>query len=491
MRQKNFNSASKFHAQEFLRGAVCTVMVFTLSGCSWLQAFDDSITQTVEELIKARKYQAAEDLCKSDIEREKGVFEKSESSDLDKSAGKAPSARYSQETKKHAVHLANAYKNLALIYFATGKYSLAEPAYADAIRVYATVFGRDNLFVANNLHSLAASYYKQGKLMDAETYYKQEIESLEAMHKADPLKLALTANNLAAIYQRLGQDDEAERYFSWALSLCAGFKSSNKQSDQMVDILNNLSLFYEKEGDFDKALEMVNKALDIEAKRSKGFSENRVRSLLVRASIQKATFNLDSSEEDYRECLDLISSSKTPQAELSCETLDKYADLLLLQRKFKEAEPEFEACIKACETAHGPNHPTVAERLSDFSVLYKRTERYAEAESLLRRALAIEEKTIGIDTPEYLTTVHRLATVLTDEGRAADADQLYKEVLPKLTEMLGPDHPFIADTLDNWSEFVEKSRGKLAAEELHERARLIRRKLAHSLSPRLGPEKPH
>ncbi|MBX9568000.1 MAG: tetratricopeptide repeat protein [Candidatus Obscuribacterales bacterium] len=456
--------------------SILLLLAFNCSGCSFFQ--DESISPTTQELIKQHKYKEAEALLLDEINKAKSA------------AAVAEAKSDSKGIKRNKAKLAMAYRNLAIVYYETGKYSQAQLLFLDAIKAHSSVFGRNDDFVVGILHTLAASYYKQGKLVEAEGYYKQEIDAIKAMRHPNPLKLAVTANNLAAIYQRLGEDVAAEKYFSWALSLCAGFKDSEKESDQMVDILNNLALFYEKEADYHQAMAMVDRALDIEEKRSKGFSENRVRSLLVRASIEKSTFNVESSEEDYKECLDLISKSKVPHPELACETLDKYADLLLVQRKFKEAEPQFQNCIQACEAAHGPEHPTVAERMSDFALLYRRTQRYAQAEELLRKAVAIEEKTVGVDTPNFLTTVHRLALVLADEKKYKEADALYQEIIPKLKKKLGADHPFVADTLDNWAEFVENSRGKKEADAIHEEARSIRRKLAHSLAPAYGPPKP-
>ena len=458
--------------KQFRIAVLCFVIAASCSACTLFQN-NDGFPLTAVELIKEHKYKEAEALLQDEINKEKSQL------------ANAQARSDKKKIKRHKSKLAVDFRNLASIYYATGRYALAQPLYLDAINTHSSVFGRSNEFVVSCLHTIAASYYKQGKLVEAEEYYKQEIDALKGMKKTNPVKLAVTANNLAAIYQRLGEDVAAEKYFSWALSLCAGFKDSEKESDQMVDILNNLALFYEKETDYGQAMTMVNKALDIEEKRTKGFSENRVRSLLVRASIEKSTFNVESSEEDYKECLDLISKSKTPHPELTCETLDKYADLLFLQRKFKDAEPQFEKCIQSCEAAHGPEHPAVAERMSDFAILYRRTQRYTQAEDLLRKALAIEEKTIGVDTPNFLTTVHRLALVLADEKKYKEADAVYQDVIPKLKEKLGADHPFVADTLDNWAEFVENSRGQKDADSLHDEARGIRLKLAHSSSSRV------
>ena len=453
------------------------------SGCTLFER-EESLPPTALDLMRAHKYVEAEALLRQEIvEHEKKIIAGKAGVYTDSSAKK----KADEERKKEAKRLATAYKNLATVLFETGKYQLAEPAFLRSIEIYSEYFGRDNEYVANGLHSIAAAYYKQGKIDEAQRYYKDELSVLQSQKSPNALKLAITANNLAAIYQRLGEDAEAEKYFSWALNLCANFKSSEKESDQMVDILNNLALFYEKEGNYTQALHMVDRALATEDKRTKGFSENRVRSLLVRAVIEKSTFDLEASEEDYQTIIALIEKSKLKRSELACEALDKYADLLLLQRKFKEAEPQFENCIKACEAAHGNEHPSVAERLSDFAVLYRRTQRYAEAEKLLRRSLAIEENTLGVDTPRYLTTLHRLASVLADEKNFEEADKLYQAELPKLKQKIGEDHPFVADTIDNWAEFVEHSKGKSAAEELRSSARTMRLKLSNTpLSP-VGP----
>lgn len=454
--------------------AVILFVSLSISSCAWLQK-DEFLQPSAQDLIRKHKFNEAEILLRKELLTAENAFRAKQN---DRSGAV-------KETKQ----LATAYRNLAVVLYELGRYADSEPYFQKACETYSEHFGRGNEFVANCLHSLAACYYRQGKLEEAEKYYKEELDVLKTAKTPNPLKLAITANNLAAIYQRLGEDVEAEKYFSWALSLCAKFKKTEKESDQMIDILNNLALFYEKEGDYGQGLNMVEQALALEDKRSKGFSENRIRSLLVRASIEKSTFDVEGAESDYKLCLDLISKSSNQNSELACEARDKYADLLLVQRKFAEAEPQFEKCIAACEAAHGAEHPTVAERLSDFAILYRRTKRYEEAEKLLRRALAIQEKTIGIDTAGFLSTVHRLGSVLADENKYAEADKLYQEILPRLKERIGADHPFVADTIDNWAEFVEHSRGKREAEELHESARLIRKKLAHSLSPKYGPAK--
>ena len=436
------------------------------------------------QLIKEKKYAEAEALFKSSIASQEYELRKTVVADA-KNADKNSGALQTTKQKAQGKALATAYNNLAIIYYDCGRYGDAETAYEHALSTYRQFFGRQQKFIVDCLNSLAAAYYKQGKYVDAERYYLEELELEKKLLKPENLAIAVTSNNLAAIYQKLGDDADAEKYFRWALNLCQGCKVTEAEKEQLADILNNLAVFYERKSNYADAREMVNKALNLENSRAKGsFSPNKVRSLLVLASIEKSTdLDLDASEDHYEEAIKLVQTSPQKRPDLECEALEKYAQLLLSERKFEEAEPIFEKALKDFIEAHGPDHPFVADCLSEFSLLMRRTGRLAEAEAKLRRALAIQEKTIGVDTVAYLTTLHRLAAVLSDEGRCKDADELYNAVLPKLKEKLGPMHPFVADTMDNWAVYVEKCGNKDTAEDLRASAKLIRRKIAQSLSP--------
>ncbi len=454
---------------------------FALSGCQIFDQ-DQDISEKGAELIKQRRFAEAEALFQADILKQENKLISLKA--LGTRAKQPLASLQRRNEKMQAKRLAVAYQNLGTALYESGKYGTAEAAFEKAVEAYRPYFGKQNTFVVNCYNLLAASYYKQGKLLEAERYYSDELILEKALFKPDNLSLAVTSNNLAAIYQKLGDDVNAEKYFHWALNLCLTSKESDKESDQLVDILNNLALFYEKQDSHLEAKRMVQKAIDTEDKRSGGkFSANKVRSLVVLSGINKATLDLDAAESNLQEALTLLDSAPTPRPDLACEVLEKYADLLFSQRKFKEAEPQFVRSVKACEEAYGLEHPSVAERLSEFSLLYRRTGRFTESESMLRRALAIQEKTIGVGTSAFLTTVHRLASLLAEQNRYKEADELYQQILPKLKERIGPDHPFVADTIDNWATYVEPARGKEDADELRSTARTMRRNIARSLTP--------
>ena len=445
---------------------------FLLSAC---QVVDNDAFQTQRgfEFLKQKKFHQAEAIFQATVLRQENKYREIKA----ENAGKVNKTEAEQGKR-----LAQAYDNLAIVFFQSGQYGQSEDALEKAIEIYSHYFGRQNNFVAEASGLLAASFFKQGKLLEAERYYKEELEIKKVLLKPDSLELARISNNLASIYQQLGADEEAEGYFRWALNLCKTVKPNEKEMEQFADILNNLALFYVKQEYYEEAHDTVNQALEIESKH-KGveFLVDKVRSLLVLASIEKATFELDEAEAHYQEALELVDKHLSGRTDLSCEALEKYASFLMAERKFDEAAPIFERWIKASERAHGVDHPRYAEALLETAHLKSHQGQLKEAEELLRRALAIQENTIGIDTSAFLSTVHRLATVLSEQHREKEADKLYQDIVPKLKQRIGPDHPFVADTFDNWSGFVEKIDDHNKAQELRSKARLIRKKMAHSL----------
>lgn len=452
--------------------------VSLLCSCQ-LFANDDELIERGNELLRAHKYGPAQELFQKYAQKQEYVL----------NSLNAQSSTDKNRLKEQVNKVAIAWNNLATAYYGAGRYGEAEEAFLRSITIQRQYVGKQNAFMVSCLNALAACYYKQGKLFEAERYYLEELEIQEQMLKPSSLAIAITANNLAAIYQKLGDDDNAEKYFQWALNLCQDSPATPEEQDQLADILNNLALFYEKTSNYSDAKDMVQKALALE-KKMKGNAAlvDKARSLLVLALIEKG-FDLDASEDHYQEAIKIIDEQLGHRNDLLCEALEKYAELLLSERRFIEAEPVFRRSLETCEQAHGLTHPGVAERLSEFSLLFRRTGRPEESGALLRRALSIQEKTIGVDTSAYLSTVHRLAACLSDQKRYREADELYKEVLPKLKERLGPDHPFVADTLDNWASYAEQAGQKEQAEDLHMQARLMRRKLAGTLkSPGLLPE---
>lgn len=440
------------------------LVMANLGSCQWFDDGNELNSQGMKALT-AGKYEKAEQYFARAI------------TTLDRQIGQNRQA--STPPANLVRQLAYAYGNLGKSQKERGRYSDATNSYAKAIDLLDEGLPRTEEFLLHCTHELSLLLFNQRKLVDAEQLCRQELVLAKQLYGAHSVRGAIAANNLARISETDGKNEEAEQNYRLALEMCEG--AGGKEADrQTIDILNNFAVFYEKIGYYADAKELVERSLKLQKPSSAGYIADRVKSLFVLALINKDTYEFESAEHNYDQALRLIENSPEHR-ELLCEGLDHYADLLQAQHKFEKAEPVYERCVAVCEKVHGKDHPNVAERLSDFAVLYRREGRLAEAKTTLKRALSIQENSVGVDSLIYLETVNRLTAVLKELGEYQEADQLYASVVQRLRKKVGPDHPYLADMLDNQAMFVEKLRGKRAADKLRATAKLIRVRLAGSL----------
>jgi tetratricopeptide (TPR) repeat protein len=79
------------------------------------------------------------------------------------------------------------------------------------------------------------------------------------------------------------------------------------------------------------------------------------------------------------------------------------AALYYAQGDYAQAGPLFKRALAISEKALGPEHPNVATSLNNLATLYYAQGDYAQAEPLFKRALAIRERALGPDHPDVAT----------------------------------------------------------------------------------------
>lgn len=371
-------------------------------------------------------------------------------------------------------NLATIYQTLGLLQFKLGQYVEAEPYFVRAIKTYGDKFGRDNDFVAACLNQLSRAYFNQGRFQQAE---------LAAREANELAKSAASANNLAMIYDRLGEDKQARFYFERAIGLleeraAKDVRSAKAADKELVDVLLNYALFFERRKDLEQARVYVEQALSLQDLSKIGSDANTVRSLLSLAEINRADYEYSAAENNFKRALNLLETKHKLYPDLYGKTLDRFADLLMVEHRYAEAEPLYKKAIESGKRNFGSQHPETAAYMIDLAVLLRRKGDISAAESLFREALAIQQRSLGEDSPLVLRTVNHLTAVLKDGNKIRDAAAVYENFMPALVAKLGWQHPYVADVLDNWALLAELSDDKPKAENLRGQARGIRAGLA-------------
>jgi CHAT domain-containing protein len=90
--------------------------------------------------------------------------------------------------------------NLALLYYAQGRYAEAEPLYKRSLSIREKGLGPDHPDVGGSLNNLAALYRAQGRYAEAEPLYKRTVSLFDKALGPDHPLVGTSLNNLAELY---------------------------------------------------------------------------------------------------------------------------------------------------------------------------------------------------------------------------------------------------------------------------------------------------
>jgi len=90
-----------------------------------------------------------------------------------------------------------------------------------------------------------------------------------------------------------------------------------------------------------------------------------------------------------KKALDLAEKARGPNHPDVATSLNNLAGLYDAQGQYAQAEPLYKRSLAIREKALGPDHPDVAQSLENLAKLYRATDRAKEAEVLDKRAEAI------------------------------------------------------------------------------------------------------
>jgi CHAT domain-containing protein/tetratricopeptide (TPR) repeat protein len=145
--------------------------------------------------------------------------------------------------------------NIGSITYLYGQYDQALDYFKQAKKLNEQNAGKNNLYV--NYNNIANVYSELGKYYEALDWYKQVLNQIELV-KSKP-NIATLENNLGSIYERLGQDTIALKYFDKAYNIYF----EKKDLTGMALSLGNMGFIFSKMNNFDKALELSKKALEL------------------------------------------------------------------------------------------------------------------------------------------------------------------------------------------------------------------------------------
>jgi tetratricopeptide (TPR) repeat protein len=284
--------------------------------------------------------------------------------------------------------------------------------------------------------------------------YEETRQILEAELGPQHPSIATTLNNLAALYLEMGEYEKALQLFQRALNIRE--KVLGTKHLDVAQTLNNLAELYLKTGEYEEALQLFQRALDIREKVLGTKHLDVAITLNNLAALYLKMGNYEKALHFFRRALDVRESTLGPEHTSVATTLNNLATLYLKMGNHEKALSHYKRALDIREKILGPKHPDVATTLNNLAAFYYQIGEYEKALQLFQRALDISENALGPEHISVATTLNNLAGPYYQIGEYEKAFQLYQRALDIREKVLGQQHPDFATTLNNLATLYRK-----------------------------------
>jgi serine/threonine protein kinase/tetratricopeptide (TPR) repeat protein len=259
-------------------------------------------------------------------------------------------------------------------------------------------------------------------------------------------------------YERLGLIDKALPLLERALEI--GRASFRSPDARVAQTLNDLGVLQRRLGNPAAAMPLLTEGLSMRRALAGGDDQDVAVTLSEYGRVLRDLGRFDDAERATR---DALTMRLKIFGEEHRETATNKSDLgvLLMERgELAEAERLFRENLATTERLLGSEHPNAAASKNFVGNVLAAKGDWAGAEQLQREALVVRQRIFGPANPESAFAVQPLATTLEMQGRTHEAEALLSEAYRIVTSALGADHPRVVNmTVDLSRVRIARGRG--------------------------------
>jgi signal transduction histidine kinase/tetratricopeptide (TPR) repeat protein len=347
--------------------------------------------------------------------------------------------------------VAKAYHVLGVSYDIRGNYVLASGSFQSGINVLSMheSVKADRGIHASLLNGLGLAYYHQSRYSEALTCFFQSIKLLES--SKDNPRLGNLHNNIGLVYHDLREYDKALEYYNRGFEYAKSASNNNLAGRSA----NNMGLIFSEKKDYKSAIKFYE--LSLEYKKNNGDENGISATYLNLGTVYKHL-------GDYGKALNYLNLSLEIKIKVNdklgiLNVGDAKADILIRQKKFKEAELQLKENLKMVDSLETREPKTlVFERYYD---LYKNQGKYKEALEWYVRKAQLQD---SLFNAEKNMQVLEIETKYETEKKEQTIKLLESE---KRMQLIWRYYLLIAIFLIGLIYFLQRSRTKKAKELLH------------------------
>jgi tetratricopeptide (TPR) repeat protein len=210
------------------------------------------------------------------------------------------------------------------------------------------------------------------------------------------------------------------------------------EADIVTHAMNNLALLHEAEGEYPKAIALLQRALDRSPSPSvskAGTLHNLGAAYIDMGQTKKARETLEASLQMHAQ---VGAVRETPPTlaflgALAFRANDERQALILLER-----------ALTLRREIYGAVHPLVALSVHDVGEIYRMTNRWDESAAMFDEALRVLEASVGADHAYAAPVLYHYGELRQMQGRHQEALELYQRTIRVMEGTFGPNHSRLA-----------------------------------------------
>jgi CHAT domain-containing protein/Flp pilus assembly protein TadD len=328
---------------------------------------------------------------------------------------------------------ASNYNEVGEMMYASNKFTAAENAFKEAIKIYLSTNDTLSPTYALTISNLGLLYHTTGRYLLSENLTKKALDIRKSgMNNSAPY--ASSVNNLAVLYKDMGRYNEAEVLIAEAMTV--NESTVGKSSVPYALTLNNQAMIFQAMGRYVQAEPILKQALEIADKTLREKSTNYVRLMMNLALLYQDMSKYNDSEGLYLKALKIKEGKLGTGHPDYAHLLTELASLYMVMGKPEKVEDLLKKAINIYNKKFGETHPSYAHAISDLGSFYRVSGKYSEAEPLLKKALEIRKETLGENHPEYINSLENLGLLYWQKGSLSDASSLLRQVQNKNIEQI-------------------------------------------------------
>lgn len=194
---------------------------------------------------------------------------------------------------------------------------------------------------------------------------------------------------ISTIYRDIGEYEKALNYLQKILNI------EKKQSDDLATTYNNMSIIYQNMKELEKALVYQKKALKIKEKNLDKNDFDLAVSYNNISTMYMDIYDFKKAQDYAQKAITIYENTKNKNSDLAtC-----YSNISVLYKKinnFQKALEYQKKAIKINEENFGINHPNLATSYNNISVLYQSMGEFKKALEFQKKSIQIQEKILGM-----------------------------------------------------------------------------------------------